>query len=64
MSRREGLGTPILAREKLLGGSIDYLGSRFRSFEINELELVSLNFTSWNQVTGWLRTVGELRRAA
>jgi hypothetical protein len=31
---------------------------------INRLELVSLNFTSWNQLDGWLRAVESLRRAA
>ena len=33
-------------------------------FGINELELVSLNFTSWNQLDGWPRQVDRLRQAA
>ena len=37
-------------------GSIDYLGSRFRSLGINKLELVSQTFVSWNQ----LRTVRQI----
>lgn len=26
--------------------------------------MVSLTFTSWNQLVGWLRQIGELRRVA
>jgi hypothetical protein len=33
-----------------LRGSIAYVGSRFCSFGISKLELVSLNVTSWNRV--------------
>jgi len=30
--------------------SIDYLGSRFCSFETNGLEVATLTFASWNQI--------------
>jgi hypothetical protein len=53
-----------MSRREHLGGSTHYLGSRFRSFQINELELVSRIFASWNQLDGWLRQVEQLRRAA
>jgi hypothetical protein len=33
-------------------------------FVIVELELVSLNFTSWNQLERWVRDVDGLRRVA
>jgi hypothetical protein len=45
-------------------GSMDYLGSRFRACGINMLELVSLNFASWNQLERWFRHVDGLRRVA
>jgi hypothetical protein len=45
-------------------GSIDYLGSKSQWFGINRLELVSLDFASWNQLDGWLRQVEGLRRVA
>jgi hypothetical protein len=36
----------------------------FRSFGIDSLELVSLNFASWNQIDKWLRGLDTLRLAA
>jgi hypothetical protein len=45
-------------------GSIDYLGSRFCSFETNGLEVVTLIFASWNQIREWLTRVDALRRTA
>lgn len=40
------------------------LRCRFRSFGINELEVASRIFGSWNQMEGWLRQVDGLRHAA
>ncbi len=45
-------------------GSIACLGSRFRLFGINKLELVSRIFTSWNRVAEWLRLLHALKDAA
>ena len=43
---------------------MDYLGSRFRSFGISKLELVSRIFASWNRLERWLRGVNLLRTVA
>jgi hypothetical protein len=48
----------------MLRGSIDHLGSKFRSCGINELELVTLTFVSWNQLGRWLTLLDTLRHAA
>ncbi len=45
-------------------GSIDHLGSRFRPFEIRQLELVTLNFASWNRTVSWLRQLEAIRAVA
>ena len=34
------------------------------AFRINDFELVSLNFTSWNQIASFLRRLDRLRVAA
>jgi hypothetical protein len=46
------------------GGSINEVGWRFQSFEINDLELVDQNSASWNPLLSWLRQLEALRRAA
>ena len=35
-----------------------------RLLESSTLEMVTLNFASWNQLDGWLRQVEGLRRVA
>jgi hypothetical protein len=45
-------------------GSIASLGCRFRSFGLNELEMVALTGASWNRMLSWLRQVEALSRAA
>jgi hypothetical protein len=39
-------------------------GSRFQSFGINWLELVSRIFASWNRIGEWLRRLEQLRKVA
>ena len=58
--RHEGLKAPILAHDYSCG-SIDYPGSSSRFFEMNELELVTRIFASWNQLDGWLTRRGGSR---
>lgn len=52
------------ALDQRAAGSIDYSRSKFQSFGINRLELVSLTFASWNQFVDWLRRLDTLRQAA
>jgi hypothetical protein len=33
-------------------------------FTVNDLEVVSLTFASWNQIGEWLRKIGALHRTA
>ena len=54
----------VNSRDDPLRGPIDYLGSRFQSFGISKLELVSLTFASWNQIVTSLRRLDRLRVAA
>jgi hypothetical protein len=44
------------------GGSTNGVGRRFRPFEINDLEMVNLIFTSSNPLVSWLRQLDGLRR--
>ena len=37
------------------------MGQRFRSFGINDLEMVELTGASWNQLVVWLRHLEGLR---
>jgi hypothetical protein len=43
------------------GRSTDDVGSRFRVFEINDLEMVDQNSASWNRTADWLRRIEALR---
>lgn len=45
-------------------GSITGVGWQFQPFGINDLEMVSQIFTSWNQMAEWLRRVDGARAAA
>ena len=40
------------------------VGSKFQSARINDLELVSRIFASWNQLAAWLRQLKSLQMAA
>lgn len=42
-------------------GSTNGVGQRFRSFGIDDLELVGQTSASWNQVIGWLSHIDCLR---
>ena len=44
-------------------GSIAGVGLRFRSFGINDLELVDLATASWNLAVVWIRRLAGLRAA-
>jgi hypothetical protein len=45
------------------GDSIESVGCDLQPFGTNDVELVSLNVVSWNQVAPWLRQVEGLQRA-
>jgi len=45
-------------------GSTNGVGQQFRSFGINELEMVGLAGAGWNQIVLWLRHVEAARAAA
>ena len=47
-------------RSPTAGGSINEVGWRFRSFKINDLEMVDLTGTSWNQIAGWLERISRM----
>jgi hypothetical protein len=40
------------------------VGSRFQSFEINDLEMVDQNSASWNQMFSWLKHLDGLGQVA
>ena len=45
-------------------GSIAYRGPKFQSVGMNDLEVVTLTFVSWNQITDWLQRLAGLRSVA
>jgi hypothetical protein len=61
---RNGSGDRCTMGSPPTGGSINEVGWRFQSFEINDLELVDQNSASWNPLLSWLRQLEALRRAA
>ena len=66
---RECVGVGKRATRACQGGASaawfdDYGESRLRPFGISSVELVSLNFASWNQIGIWLRRLDGILRAA
>ena len=52
------------ATQESYSGSIYGVGGRFKSFRINDLEMVTQIFPRWNPLTSWMRQIEDFQRAA